>query len=64
METDATNLPIGSRIVENEGDIPGMTHLCRFGYFPMQHLPGGRVLMERHFPKLYTLQELVGQSQQ
>lgn len=58
---DPTTLPIGAQIVENHADIPRMTHLCRYGFTPIQHLPGNRVVMRRDFHKLLTQQELLDQ---
>lgn len=58
---DPTTLPIGTQIIENHSDIPRMTHLCRYGFTPVQHLPGNRVVMRRDFYKLLTQQELLDQ---
>ena len=58
---EATELPIGTEIIENGADFPRMTHLCRYGYTPIQSLPGGSVRMRRDFHKLLTQEELLDQ---
>jgi hypothetical protein len=58
---DPTALPIGAQIVENHADISRMTHLCRYGFTPIQQLPRNRVVMRRDFHQLLTPQELLNQ---
>jgi hypothetical protein len=58
---DVTKLPIGAEIIEDHADISRMTHLCRCGFTPIQHLPGNRVVMRRDFHKLLTQYELLAQ---
>ena len=53
--------PIGSEFNVNGADYTLLAELCRFGYMPIQYLPGRRVIIRRNLHKLLTREELLEQ---
>src|SRR5258708_16778967 len=59
---DYSMMPLGTVTTVNGNDQTLMTHLCRYGWWPVRYLSGGMVEVRRDFWKLLTQQESVEQS--
>jgi hypothetical protein len=59
---DVLAMPIGSKIMENEGNVNRMTTLCRYGWTVIRGFGGGLVEMRRDFHRLYSRDELFAQT--
>ena len=58
---DYSMMPIGSVAVVNSADTALMTHLGKYGWWPVRYLPNNQVEVRRDLWRLYTEQELMEQ---